>query len=116
MLGSRRRLSIVAVLLIAFFVWILAGRVRADDAFRVSYGGYNETAAPMWVGIERGIFKKSGIDASMIQVRSGALSVATLVAKEVEGVYAAQSTILSTSRAGLSLAVSPAQSIKFPAC
>jgi hypothetical protein len=29
----------------------------------------------------------------MIQVRSGALSVATLVAKEVEGVYQAQSTI-----------------------
>lgn len=101
MLGAR--LSIVAGLVIVFFVWILAGHVRADDAFRISYGGYNETAAPMWVGIERGIFKKYGIDASMIQVRSGALSVATLVAKEVEGVYAAQSTILSTVSGGVKL-------------
>ena len=46
---------------------------QTTDRFRVSYGGYNETAAPMWVGIEKGIFKKYGIDASMIQVRSGAL-------------------------------------------
>lgn len=102
MLGARR-LSIVGGLVIAFCVWFLAGQVSADDVFRVSYGGYNETAAPMWVGIERGIFKKYGIDASMIQVRSGALSVATLVAKEVEGVYAAQSTILSTVSGGIKL-------------
>ena len=67
---------------------------QTTDRFRISYGGYNETAAPMWVGIERGIFKKYGIDASMIQVRSGALSVAALIAKEVDAVWPAQSTIL----------------------
>ncbi len=73
------------------------------DRFRVSYGGYNETAAPMWVGIEKGIFKKYGIDASMIQVRSGALSVAALIAKEVDAVWPAQSTILSTVQGGIKL-------------
>jgi ABC-type nitrate/sulfonate/bicarbonate transport system substrate-binding protein len=73
------------------------------EAFRVSYGGYNETAAPMWVGIDRGLFKKYGIDASMIQVRSGALSVAALVAKEVDAVWPAQSTILSTVFGGVKL-------------
>ena len=52
------------------------------ERFRVSYGGYNETATPMWVGIDKGIFRKYGIDASMIQVRSGALSVAALIAKQ----------------------------------
>jgi len=73
------------------------------ETFRVSYGGYNETAAPMWVGIDKGIFKKYGIDASMIQVRSGALSVAALVAKEVDAVWPAQSTILSTVFGGIKL-------------
>jgi NitT/TauT family transport system substrate-binding protein len=57
----------------------------------------------MWVGIEKGIFKKYGIDASMIQVRSGALSVAALVAKEVDAVWPAQSTILSTVQGGIKL-------------
>jgi len=76
---------------------------QTTDRFRVSYGGYNETAAPMWVGIEKGIFKKYGIDASMIQVRSGALSVAALIAKEVDAVWPAQSTILSTVQGGIKL-------------
>jgi ABC-type nitrate/sulfonate/bicarbonate transport system substrate-binding protein len=75
----------------------------AQERFRVSYGGYNETAAPMWVGIERGFFKKHSIDASMIQVRSGALSIAALIAGEVEAVWPAQSTILSTVAGGVKL-------------
>jgi ABC-type nitrate/sulfonate/bicarbonate transport system substrate-binding protein len=83
--------------------WVFQPSCGAQEAFRVAYGGYNETAAPMWVGIEKGIFRKYGIDASMIQVRTGALSIATLVAKEVEGVYAAQSTILSTVSGGVKL-------------
>ena len=73
------------------------------ETFRVSYGGYNETATPMWVGGDKGIFRKYGIDASMIQVRSGALSVAALVAREVDAVWPAQSTILSTVFGGVKL-------------
>lgn len=73
------------------------------ETFRVSYGGYNETATPMWVGIDKGIFRKYAIDASMIQVRSGALSVAALIAKEVDAVWPAQSTILSTVFGGVKL-------------
>jgi NitT/TauT family transport system substrate-binding protein len=73
------------------------------DTFRVSYGGYNETAAPMWIGIDKGIFRRHGIDASMIQVRSGALSVAALIANEVDAVWPAQSTILSTVFGGVKL-------------
>jgi ABC-type nitrate/sulfonate/bicarbonate transport system substrate-binding protein len=93
-----------------FFTWalltlghLLAASSEAQERFRVSYGGFNETAASMWVGIERGLFKKYGVDAQMIQVRSGALSVATLVAKEVEAVWPAQSTILSTVSGGVRL-------------
>ena len=59
----------------------LATIAYTQENFRVSYGGYNETAAPMWVGIDKGLFKKYGIDASMIQVRSGALSIAALVSR-----------------------------------
>jgi ABC-type nitrate/sulfonate/bicarbonate transport system substrate-binding protein len=76
---------------------------QTPETFRVSYGGYNETATPMWVGSDRGIFRKYGIDASMIQVRSGALSVAALMAKEVDAVWPAQSTILSTVQGGVKL-------------
>ena len=91
-----------------------ASTVDAQEAFRVSYGGYNETAAPMWVGADKGFFKKYGIDASMIQVRSGALSIAALVAREVEAVWPAQSTILSTVAGGVKLGCIASATNKIP--
>ncbi len=97
------RLKLLCGFGLAFLVCLSLPASYAQERFRVSYGGYNETAAPMWVGIEKGLFRKYGVEASMIQVRNGALSVATLAAKEVEGVYPAQSTILSTVSGGLRL-------------
>lgn len=86
-----------------FGLLLTSAAAYGQERFRVSYGGFNESAASMWAGIERGFFKKYGIDAQMVQVRSGALSVATLVAKEVEAVWPAQSTILSTTSGGIKL-------------
>lgn len=99
---SRRNFATVIVSLLAIAI---AANVSAQslERFRVSYGGYNETATPMWLGIDRGIFRRHGIDASMIQVRSGALSVAALIANEVDAVWPAQSTILSTVFGGVKL-------------
>jgi NitT/TauT family transport system substrate-binding protein len=101
MTPSKSFAMILALLLSALIA--AAASAQTLDSFRVSYGGYNETAAPMWIGIDKGIFKKYGIDASMIQVRSGALSVAALVAREVDAVWPAQSTILSTVFGGVKL-------------
>jgi NitT/TauT family transport system substrate-binding protein len=86
----------------------------AQEIFRVSYGGYNETATPMWLGTDKGFFKKYGIDASMIQVRSGALSIAALMAREVEAVWPAQSTILSTVAGGVKLGCVASATNKIP--
>ena len=98
----RRSATVFAWALIALGQFPLTAAF-AQERFRVSYGGFNETATSMWVGIERGLFKKYGIDAQMVQVRNGALSIATLVAKEVEAVWPAQSTILSTVSGGIKL-------------
>lgn len=100
---TRQRSAVIWLTVLGCFVLTALARAQSSQTFRVSYGGYNETAAPMWVGIDKGIFRKYGIDASMIQVRSGALSVAALVAREVEAVWPAQSTILSTVFGGVKL-------------
>ena len=110
---SRTAIWIVAAAYLAFG-WFAGSSARAEEAFRVAYGGYNETAGPMWVGIEKGIFRKHGIDASMIQVRSGALSVAALIAKEVEGVWPALSTVLSTVSGGVKLSCINSPTHKIP--
>jgi ABC-type nitrate/sulfonate/bicarbonate transport system substrate-binding protein len=100
---TMQRSAVIWLTVLGCFVLTALARAQSSQTFRVSYGGYNETAAPMWVGIDKGIFRKYGIDASMIQVRSGALSVAALVAREVEAVWPAQSTVLSTVFGGVKL-------------
>jgi ABC-type nitrate/sulfonate/bicarbonate transport system substrate-binding protein len=66
------------------------------------------------VGIDRGVFNKYGIDAQMIRVRSGALSIAALVSIEVEAVWPAQSTILSTVSGGVKLSCIASATNKIP--
>jgi len=104
------------IVLAAFFVGGPFTRLpaQAQESFRLAYGGFNETAGPMWVGIEKGFFKKQGIDTSMIQVRNGALSVAALIAKEVEGVWPALSTALSTVSGGVKLSCINSPTNKIP--
>jgi ABC-type nitrate/sulfonate/bicarbonate transport system substrate-binding protein len=104
--------SFARTLLIAI-IFATPATAQTLETVRVSYGGYNETAAPMWVGIEKGIFKKYGIDASMIQVRSGALSVAALVAKEVDAVWPVNRRFSARFSAASSWAASRVRSIKF---
>src|SRR5574341_2239655 len=114
----RMELSRTAIVTVATAVFICrcftGSPARAQETFRVAYGGYNEPAGPMWVGVEKGFFKKHGIDASMIQVRSGALSVVALVAKEVEGVWPALSTVLSTVSGGVKLTCINSPTHKIP--
>jgi ABC-type nitrate/sulfonate/bicarbonate transport system substrate-binding protein len=80
-------LSRTAIWIIAAAYWAFCGfagsSARAEEVFRIAYGGYNETAGPMWVGIEKGIFRKHGIDASMIQVRSGALRASRFIGNRI---------------------------------
>ena len=110
---SRTAIGIAAAAF-SVFCSFAGSTVHAQESFRVAYGGYNETAGPMWVGIEKGFFKKYGIDASMIQVRSGALSVVALIAKEVDGVWPALSTVLSTVSGGVKLSCINSPTHKIP--
>ena len=78
-----------------------ASLARAEDKILVAYAGHSESVAHMWVGIEKGLFKKYGLDVRMLQVRSGPLLAATLASGNVQVVWAAPSSILSAASAGL---------------
>ena len=54
---TRRVTTLLGAFLLIFTVYATT-IAYAQENFRVSYGGYNETAAPMWVGIDKGLFKK----------------------------------------------------------
>ncbi|MBI2087293.1 MAG: ABC transporter substrate-binding protein [Deltaproteobacteria bacterium] len=74
---------------------------EAQERVLIPYGGHNETVATMWVGIEKGLFNKYGLEARMLQVRSGPLIMATLASGSAQVVWPALSSVLSAVSGGL---------------
>jgi len=79
----------------------------------VAYAGQNETVGPMWVGTEKGTFKKYGLDVRLVQMRNGALSMATLSSGQVQYNYGSPGNALSAAAGGMKIqcVASPVQKI-----
>lgn len=86
----------------------------AQERVLVAYGGQNETVAPMWVGIEKGLFRKYGLDVKMLQVRSGQVIMAALASGGVRVVWAAPSSVLSAASGGMKISCVASGSDKIP--
>lgn len=69
----------------------------------VAYAGQNETAGPMWVGVERSTFRKYGLDVRMVQLRNGSLSMSTLASGQVHLNYGSPANALSAAAGGMRL-------------
>lgn len=91
------------VILISFFVASQVSPARGEEKMLVAYGGQSESVGNMWVGIEKGLFKKYGVDVQMLQVRSGPVIMATLASASVHLIWTAPSSVLSAVSGGLKL-------------
>ena len=80
---------------------LLTARTDAAGPVLIAYGGFNETMAPMWVGVEKGLFKKFGVDARVLQTRSGQIMMATLATGGASLVWAAPSSALNSTAGGM---------------
>ena len=69
----------------------------------VAYAGQNETVGPMWVGIEKGTFRKYGLDVRLVQLRNGSLSMATLSSGQVQYNYGSPGNALSAATGGMKI-------------
>ena len=92
----------------------LCGNANAAESQLVAYGGHNETMAPLWVGIEKGLFKKHGVDPRVLQTRSGPIMMATLASGGAPLVWAAPSSALSATVGGMKLGCFAIGSNKMP--
>ena len=68
---------------------------QAQDKIFIAYGGQNETVGPMWVAVDKGLFKKHGLDVSMVQMRSGQFNITALMSGDVQAIWPAISSVLS---------------------
>jgi ABC-type nitrate/sulfonate/bicarbonate transport system substrate-binding protein len=81
----------------------LPARAQTPPPILVAYAGQNETVGPMWVGIERGTFRKYGLDVRLVQLRNGSLSMATLSSGQVQYNYGSPANALSAAAGGMRL-------------
>jgi ABC-type nitrate/sulfonate/bicarbonate transport system substrate-binding protein len=93
---------------------LFAVKAPAAGPLLIAYGGYNETMAPLWVGIERGLFRKYGADVSVLQTRSGQIMMATLASGGAPLVWAAPSSALNSTASGMKLGCFAAGNNKLP--
>src|SRR3970282_1251353 len=76
---------------------------QAQDKLLISYGGHNETAGPMWVAADRGIFKRYSLDVNMLQVRKRPVSLTAVMAGDVQAFWPAVSSVISGVSGGAKL-------------
>jgi ABC-type nitrate/sulfonate/bicarbonate transport system substrate-binding protein len=107
------RHSSLALSLIIFSLSIL-GNAYAAGPLLIAYGGFNETMSPLWVGIEKGLFRKHGFDPQVLQTRSGPIMMATLASGGAPLVWAAPSSALSATVGGLKMGCFAVGSNKMP--
>jgi ABC-type nitrate/sulfonate/bicarbonate transport system substrate-binding protein len=84
-------------------ILLLVSDLQAAGPLLIAYGGHNETMAPLWVGIEKGVFRKHGVDPRVLQTRSGPIMMATLISGGAPLVWAAPTSAISASLGGVKL-------------
>jgi ABC-type nitrate/sulfonate/bicarbonate transport system substrate-binding protein len=100
-------------LLVCFLALPTAVPAQTPSPIFVAYAGQNETVGPMWVGVEKGTFRKYGLDVRMVQLRNGSLSMATLSSGQVQYNYGSPGNALSAAVGGMKIqcVASPVQKI-----
>jgi ABC-type nitrate/sulfonate/bicarbonate transport system substrate-binding protein len=104
---------VVSALMIAWLIHPGEPSAQSPSPILVAYAGQNETVGPMWVGIERGTFRKYGLDVRLVQLRNGSLSMATLSSGQVQYNYGSPGNALSAAVGGMKIqcVASPVQKI-----
>ncbi|HEX9444864.1 MAG TPA: ABC transporter substrate-binding protein [Candidatus Binatia bacterium] len=72
----------------------------AQERARIAWAGSTLAPTPVWVGRDRGFFKKQGIDAEVIAVNSGVTALQALLAKEIELAVISVPSLVASRLAG----------------
>ncbi|MGE5219622.1 MAG: ABC transporter substrate-binding protein [Chloroflexota bacterium] len=92
-------LALLAVLLSQIFPVRLAAQTRSNLAGSVT----SESMAALWVARDRGLFKKYGIDVQFILMPRNALTVAALLAGEIDAAIVGPGHVINAASSGADL-------------
>jgi ABC-type nitrate/sulfonate/bicarbonate transport system substrate-binding protein len=96
-------LRIVALLPIIYFPLVAAlghGQVRNLEPVRVSYPSVTGNMAPLWIAREMRLFERYGLEARLVNIASGVISVNALISGEIQLAAASSSSAVTAAAQG----------------
>jgi len=78
---------------------------QALPFFRVANGTSGENLAVLWVGVDRGFYRKHGLNVEVIFMRSGPLAMSALASSDVQMVFTSSNNVLNVAAGGLDVVI-----------
>lgn len=73
--------------------------------FRIANGTSGENPAVLWVGVDRGFYRKHGLNVEVVFMRSGPLAISALASQDVQAVFTSSNNVLNVAAGGLDVVV-----------
>jgi NitT/TauT family transport system substrate-binding protein len=74
--------------------------VCAQEKTRIGWTGINPAASPIWVVQEKGLLKKLGVNAEIINISSSPVAMQALLAGELDAIVSSVTTLVTSRLAG----------------
>ena len=100
-----RQIALLLLLLMFFSYGRAAGQERKLEPLVVAYSSITGNRAPLWIARDLGLFEKYGLDVKLVNIAAGNVSLAALLAGEVQLTTDSASGIVSAVARGAPLAI-----------
>lgn len=95
----------VITTLVLSAVFLSPAYAQALPFFRVANGTSGENPAVLWVGVDRGFYRKHGLNVEVIFMRSGPLAMSALASSDVQMVFTSSNNVLNVAAGGLDVVI-----------
>jgi len=101
--GSGRKVRTKTFLLTALFALIFSHPAFAPEKLRVGFSVIGVASSPSWVAVEKGLWKKYGLDVELILLSGGTRSVPALVSGNVQVLIGSDISVIQAIAQGIDL-------------
>src|SRR5207247_11262381 len=74
--------------------------IFAQEPMRIAWAGSTPYNTPIWVGDQKGFFKKNGLNAQVIAISASTIVIQALLTGEVDFIIAPSATLVTSRLAG----------------
>jgi len=103
--ASRLTVWICAVTLAAVALYADEACAQSLPFFRIANGTSGENPAVLWVGVDRGFYRRHGLNVEVIFMRSGPLAMSALASADVQMVFTSSNNVLNVAASGLDVVI-----------